>query len=67
MNQMTRIRPPDLPDEDGQAIDITSFMQANGILRIGRHDDNFNVYLAGDKFGGGKTFDEAFDNARGLA
>lgn len=61
------IRPPDLPDVEGQAIDITTFMVSNGILRIGRFDDNFNVYVTGDKMGCGKSFDEAFDNARGVS
>lgn len=68
MNAITKIRPPALADEDERySFDISAFMQRNGILRIGRHDENFNVYVTGDRMGCGKSFQEAFDNARGLA
>lgn len=67
MNKMTTIRPPDLPDVDGQAIAFEAFMLSHGILRVGRHGDNFNVYVEGNKMGCGKHLDEAFDNARGQA
>lgn len=65
MNAITRIRPPAIDDDGRDGFDLTSFMRDNGILRIGRFEDNFNVYLTGDKFGCGKSVGEAFANARG--
>jgi hypothetical protein len=64
---ITKIRPPAIVDDGRDGFDLTTFMQGNGILRIGRFDDNFNVYLTGDKMGCGKTVGEAFANARGQA
>jgi len=71
MNAHTALRPPDFPDTGYDGFDIGAFMVANGILRVGRHGDNFNVYMTNEgqceRFGCGKSFDEAFDNARGLS
>lgn len=67
MNAQTKIRPPGIADLDGQAVALEEFMVAWGILRIGRHGDNFNVYVEGNKMGCGKHLDEALDSARGLA
>lgn len=68
MNAQVKIRPPAIVDDGRDGFDLTSFMRDNGILRIGRFDDSFNVYLTNDgtreRFGCGKSFDEAFDDAR---
>lgn len=70
MNALTRICPPSFPDEGHEGFDIGAFMVAHDILRVGRHGDNFNVYMTNDgdreRFGCGKSFEEALDNARGL-
>lgn len=65
VNAITKIRPPALADDGRDGFDLTTFMRDNDILRISRFDDNFNVYLTGDRFGCGKSVGEAFASARG--
>jgi hypothetical protein len=67
VNAHTSIRPPAFPEAQGQPIDVGAFIRDNGILRIGTFEGNFSVYLAGNKHGTGRTFEEAFDSARGVS
>lgn len=57
MTAQTKIEAP--PD-----FDLTSYMQANGILRICNTDIGFSVALKGNAWGSGKTVEEALHSAR---
>lgn len=56
-----KIIPPDLADS-GAEIAITEWLQARGITRVGRHGDQWNVYLTGNRFACGKSVEDALDS-----
>lgn len=50
---------------EAASFDLTSYMERNGVLRIGRdaHHGTFNVYAVGNRFGSGRSVGEALRSA----
>jgi hypothetical protein len=66
VNAISKIRPPDLPD-DGQETSFTDWLNANGIIRAGWNGHQWNVNLRGGRFATGASIEEALISIGGEA
>lgn len=58
MNALSKIRPPDIADNDLDT-SFTDWLNSNGVIRAGWNGQQWNVYLTGNRFATGGTIEEA--------